>query len=101
MPNNNNHAAATIVDTDDDDVPDTPGETGELSVQFVAGGDYDSVELRVHGETVSTLDVFVPSLTVSWNWMVEFVSPSGAVNVGCAAVASLNVTLGPLTCVHE
>ena len=43
---------------------------------------------------VSTL-MLAPSLTVSWKWIVELVSPSGAVKVGCAAVLSLRMTAGP------
>ena len=44
--------------------------------------------------------VVVPSLTVISNVMVEFARPSGAVNVGCAALASLSVIEVPLVCTH-
>ena len=49
--------------------------------------------------TVST-EVLVPSLTSTWKVNVELLRPSGAVKVGCPALASLRVTAGPSVCVQ-
>ena len=59
-----------------------------------------SVQVPMLIVTVSTVGGLAPSLTVSENDALVLLPVSGAVKVGCAAFASLSVTVGPLTWVH-